>query len=105
VLSVAFAMICHDREVLRVERPEESSGAGRRLRAHVQPRLRERPRTAWRGERARPVPIDDYNHVAPHLALGMRSLADYQAVTSANCELMPTPVWEIGEQIRMRADW
>jgi transposase InsO family protein len=32
---------------------------------------------------------DDYNRLAPHSALGMRSPADYWAVTSANRELPP----------------
>jgi hypothetical protein len=32
---------------------------------------------------------DDYNRLAPHSALGMRSPADYRAVTSANRELPP----------------
>jgi Integrase core domain len=31
--------------------------------------------------------IDDYNRLAPHSALGMRSPADYRAVTSASGEL------------------
>ncbi len=33
--------------------------------------------------------IDDYNRLAPHSALGMRSPADYQALTSASRELTP----------------
>ena len=33
--------------------------------------------------------IDDYNRQAPHSALGMRSPADYRAVTSASRELTP----------------
>ena len=33
--------------------------------------------------------IDDYNRLAPHSALGMRSPADYRAVMSTSVE--PTP--------------
>jgi len=33
--------------------------------------------------------IDDYNRLAPHSTLGMRSPADYQALTSASRELTP----------------
>jgi putative transposase len=36
--------------------------------------------------------IDDYNRLAPHSALGMRSPADYRAVTSASRELTPPSV-------------
>src|SRR5213594_4953254 len=36
--------------------------------------------------------IDDYNRLAPHSALGMRSPADYRAVTSASHELTPPSV-------------
>src|SRR2546422_2404243 len=36
--------------------------------------------------------IDDYNRQAPHSALGMRSPADYRAVTSASGELTPPSV-------------
>jgi putative transposase len=36
--------------------------------------------------------IDDYNRLAPHSALGMRSPADYRAVTSASGELTPPSV-------------
>ena len=36
--------------------------------------------------------IDDYNRQAPHSALGMRSPADYRAVTSASRELTPPSV-------------
>ena len=36
--------------------------------------------------------LDDYNRLAPHSALGMRSPADYRAVTSARCELTPPSV-------------
>jgi putative transposase len=43
--------------------------------------------------------IDDYNRLAPHSALGMRSPADDRAMTSARGELTPPSVWQIGEQI------
>ena len=36
--------------------------------------------------------IDDYNRQAPHSALGMRSPADYRAMTSAGGELTPPSV-------------
>jgi len=36
--------------------------------------------------------LDDYNRPAPHSALGMRSPADYRAVTSAWRELTPPSV-------------
>jgi len=36
--------------------------------------------------------IDDYNRLAPHSALGMRSPADYRALTSASRELTPPSV-------------
>ena len=36
--------------------------------------------------------MDDYNRLAPHSALGMRSPADYRAVTSASGELTPPSV-------------
>ena len=36
--------------------------------------------------------IDDYNHLAPHLALGMLSAADYRALTSTSIELTPPSV-------------
>ena len=36
--------------------------------------------------------MDDYNRLAPHSALGMRSPADYRAVTSASRELTPPSV-------------
>jgi Integrase core domain len=35
---------------------------------------------------------DDYNRLAPHSALGMRSPADYRAMTSARGELTPPSV-------------
>jgi transposase InsO family protein len=64
------------------------------LRAYVQTRLRERPRAAGRGERARPARGLDrrLNRLAPHSALGMRSPADYRALTSASRELTPPSV-------------
>jgi Integrase core domain len=43
--------------------------------------------------------IDDYNRLAPHSALGMRSPADYRAVTSANREFTPPSVQDFGERI------
>jgi len=36
--------------------------------------------------------IDDYNRLEPNSALGMRSPADYRAVTSASRELTPPSV-------------
>ena len=36
--------------------------------------------------------IADYNRQAPHSALGMRSPADYRALTSASRELTPPSV-------------
>jgi len=36
--------------------------------------------------------IDDYNRLAPHSALGMRSPADYRAMTSASSERTPPSV-------------
>ena len=36
--------------------------------------------------------IDDYNRLAPHSALGMRSPVDYRAVTSASGALTPLSV-------------
>jgi hypothetical protein len=35
---------------------------------------------------------DDYNRLAPHSALGIRSPADYRAATSASRELTPPSV-------------
>ena len=47
--------------------------------------------------------IDDCNRLAPHSALGMRSPADYRAVTSASGELTSPSVQQIGGQIMSMA--
>jgi len=54
--ATASVLYAHELGVVPITTPSyspESNGAGRRLRAHVQTRLRERPRTEGRRERAR----------------------------------------------------